>query len=447
MSERPLILVDPLPRTLAMICAPDVRARLEALGRLEVSDDAPMDPARVDALLPDAVALVGQTDLPAGRHRARREAAGRDQRRGQLPAQRRLRRVPCARHPRAVREPGVRGRRRRERARDGHRPRARDRRGRPRDARRAGGVRARLERRRLPADGRARGDRRLRRPRPGAAAAARALPLPGARVRPLAARGGGAPRGRRARAARRRARRLARRLRPRRRDERQRRLPRRARAAADPRGRCARAHQPRGRRRLRCARARRGRGPAAGGGRRLPGGAARARPPAPRARRRAPLAAPRGRDARGLPRARRGWRSATSSSSCAACRPRSAAGRSPRPSAGCARAPSPARKRRESEVRGIWRRRARLPAPGKPGRTTSTSRLAVHRQSSTGIRQPHTNFRLTTLAHICGPSRVAGACDSTTMPRRATATRPGCSSPCSRSPTSGWRSTSSPATR
>jgi len=67
MSERPLILVDPLPRMLPMICAPDVLARLDALGRIEVSDDAPMDPARVDALLPETVAVIGQTDLPAGR--------------------------------------------------------------------------------------------------------------------------------------------------------------------------------------------------------------------------------------------------------------------------------------------------------------------------------------------------------------------------------------------
>jgi phosphoglycerate dehydrogenase-like enzyme len=67
MTGRPLILVDPLPRTLPMICAPEVRARLEALGRLEVSDAAPMDAARVDALLPEAVALIGQTDLPADR--------------------------------------------------------------------------------------------------------------------------------------------------------------------------------------------------------------------------------------------------------------------------------------------------------------------------------------------------------------------------------------------
>ena len=32
-----------------------------------MSDDAPMDPARVDALLPEAVAVIGQTDLPAER--------------------------------------------------------------------------------------------------------------------------------------------------------------------------------------------------------------------------------------------------------------------------------------------------------------------------------------------------------------------------------------------
>jgi phosphoglycerate dehydrogenase-like enzyme len=67
MSGAPLILVDPLPRTLEMICAPDVRGRLEALGRLEVAEAAPMDAARVDALLPEAVAVLGQTDLPAER--------------------------------------------------------------------------------------------------------------------------------------------------------------------------------------------------------------------------------------------------------------------------------------------------------------------------------------------------------------------------------------------
>jgi phosphoglycerate dehydrogenase-like enzyme len=63
----PLILVDPQPRTLAMICDPPTRARLGALGRLVVSDAERMPAAQVEELLPDAVAILGQTDLPAER--------------------------------------------------------------------------------------------------------------------------------------------------------------------------------------------------------------------------------------------------------------------------------------------------------------------------------------------------------------------------------------------
>jgi phosphoglycerate dehydrogenase-like enzyme len=66
-DDRPLILVDPAPRTLDLICDAPTRARLEALGRLEVADGGPMAAERVDALLPEAVALLGQTDLPAER--------------------------------------------------------------------------------------------------------------------------------------------------------------------------------------------------------------------------------------------------------------------------------------------------------------------------------------------------------------------------------------------
>jgi phosphoglycerate dehydrogenase-like enzyme len=66
-SVRPLILVDPLPRTLDMICDPPTRARLESLGRLVVSDAEPMPDAVVEEHLPDAVAIIGQTDLPAER--------------------------------------------------------------------------------------------------------------------------------------------------------------------------------------------------------------------------------------------------------------------------------------------------------------------------------------------------------------------------------------------
>lgn len=67
MADRPLILVDPLPRTLDVICEPDVRARLEALGRLVVSEDKQMADEMVDRLLPEASILIGQTAMPKAR--------------------------------------------------------------------------------------------------------------------------------------------------------------------------------------------------------------------------------------------------------------------------------------------------------------------------------------------------------------------------------------------
>jgi phosphoglycerate dehydrogenase-like enzyme len=67
MADRPLILVDPLPRTLDVICEPDVRRRLEALGRLVVSEDKPMPDEMVDRLLPEAALLIGQTAMPKAR--------------------------------------------------------------------------------------------------------------------------------------------------------------------------------------------------------------------------------------------------------------------------------------------------------------------------------------------------------------------------------------------
>jgi phosphoglycerate dehydrogenase-like enzyme len=63
----PVILVDPLPRTLDLICEPAVRRRLEALGRLELSEDRPMEDERVDRLLPETVLLIGQTAMPRER--------------------------------------------------------------------------------------------------------------------------------------------------------------------------------------------------------------------------------------------------------------------------------------------------------------------------------------------------------------------------------------------
>jgi phosphoglycerate dehydrogenase-like enzyme len=63
----PVIIVDPLPRTLDLICEPAVRRRLEALGRLDLSEDRPMPDERVDRLLPETVLLIGQTAMPRER--------------------------------------------------------------------------------------------------------------------------------------------------------------------------------------------------------------------------------------------------------------------------------------------------------------------------------------------------------------------------------------------
>ena len=63
----PVILVDPLPRTLAMICDERTRARLDALGRLVIHEDGPMPDAIVEEHLPATVAILGQTAMPAER--------------------------------------------------------------------------------------------------------------------------------------------------------------------------------------------------------------------------------------------------------------------------------------------------------------------------------------------------------------------------------------------
>jgi phosphoglycerate dehydrogenase-like enzyme len=65
--EMPLILIDPLPRTLDSICDPETRTRLERLGRLVLSEDAAMSDELVDRYLPEAVLLLGQTDMPRER--------------------------------------------------------------------------------------------------------------------------------------------------------------------------------------------------------------------------------------------------------------------------------------------------------------------------------------------------------------------------------------------
>jgi len=67
MAIQPLVLIDPLPRTLDTICDAETRRRLEALGRLVISEDRPMPDDEVERLLPEVDILIGQTPMPRAR--------------------------------------------------------------------------------------------------------------------------------------------------------------------------------------------------------------------------------------------------------------------------------------------------------------------------------------------------------------------------------------------
>ncbi|MBY5825821.1 hydroxyacid dehydrogenase [Rhizobium leguminosarum] len=64
---RSIVLVDPLPRTLELIMEPSVRAKLEKLGEVVLSEDRQMPAEQVEELLPDTVLIFGQTDMPKER--------------------------------------------------------------------------------------------------------------------------------------------------------------------------------------------------------------------------------------------------------------------------------------------------------------------------------------------------------------------------------------------
>ena len=65
--SKPLILVDPLPRTLDVICEPAVRRKLESFGELIVHESGPMPDAMIEKYLPEAALVIGQTRLDRGR--------------------------------------------------------------------------------------------------------------------------------------------------------------------------------------------------------------------------------------------------------------------------------------------------------------------------------------------------------------------------------------------
>ncbi len=65
--HKPLILIDPQPRTLDVICRPQARRRLEQLGELIVHETGPMPDAMVEQYLPETTLLIGQTALDTAR--------------------------------------------------------------------------------------------------------------------------------------------------------------------------------------------------------------------------------------------------------------------------------------------------------------------------------------------------------------------------------------------
>ena len=67
MPDRPLILIDPQPRTLSLICDAETRNRMETLGRLVIHEDGPMPAELLDRHLPEAEILISHADLPAER--------------------------------------------------------------------------------------------------------------------------------------------------------------------------------------------------------------------------------------------------------------------------------------------------------------------------------------------------------------------------------------------
>lgn len=66
-QSRPLILLDPHPRSLNLIFDASTRARLESLGEVIWHDGSPASGEHVEKYLPHATAIIGQTPLDKGR--------------------------------------------------------------------------------------------------------------------------------------------------------------------------------------------------------------------------------------------------------------------------------------------------------------------------------------------------------------------------------------------
>lgn len=66
-SDRPLILFDPFPRSIAQIFDSETKSRLESLGEVIWHDGSPATDAHIDNYLPEATVLIGQSALPKER--------------------------------------------------------------------------------------------------------------------------------------------------------------------------------------------------------------------------------------------------------------------------------------------------------------------------------------------------------------------------------------------
>jgi len=67
MEPRPTVIVDPWPRSMGLVFTPETRSRLEEMANLVLHEDGRMPDAMLDAALPRAVAVIGQSDMPAAR--------------------------------------------------------------------------------------------------------------------------------------------------------------------------------------------------------------------------------------------------------------------------------------------------------------------------------------------------------------------------------------------
>lgn len=67
MTKKPLLILDPHPRPMGRNITPEAMIRLSAFFEVRSWDDGPMPPGELENYLPEAVVIIGQTDMPTER--------------------------------------------------------------------------------------------------------------------------------------------------------------------------------------------------------------------------------------------------------------------------------------------------------------------------------------------------------------------------------------------